>query len=86
MSEAQIIICMKRFTRAIVGCFEEQWLRRPTKEEIESMAARNQLLGSPGCIGEVDCAVWERDNCPVGLQGNYEGKGKIRLSNGGGMR
>ncbi len=76
MGEDLNMKCLKEFTKSIVEMYEEEWLRRPSKNEIVDIEKRYSILGFPGCIGAVDCASWEWDNCPIGWQGNYKGKGK----------
>lgn len=76
MSERQVEKCTKRFVRAVVDSLEEEWLRLPRNEELLEIEERYRSLGFPGCIGCVDCAGWDWDNCPVEWQGLYKGKEK----------
>jgi len=82
LSEDTILNTMKRFCEAVVHCFKDKLLRRPTNADICCIEQHYARLGLPGCIGCVDCSEWLWDKCPVGLQGQYigkEGKPALRL-------
>lgn len=74
ISEPLVMKCLKRFSKAMVECFEGEWLRRPNTEELKKIEERYSALGFPGCIGCVDCAGWAWDACPIAWQGLFKGK------------
>lgn len=74
MSESQIMLCTKTFVKCIVEFYEGEWLRRPNEEELIEIEKHYRTLGFPGCIGAVDCAGWEWENCPVAWKGLFTGK------------
>ena len=65
---------MKEVCRSVVSCFEAEFLREPTAQELKDIEKQLSRVGFPGCIGCVDCAGWKWGNCPKGLQGIMVGK------------
>lgn len=47
--------CLKKFFVGIREIYEEQYLRMPTKEDLERIMAINEKRGFPGMIGSIDC-------------------------------
>jgi Plant transposon protein len=76
LSESTASESLHRVCAGIRKRFEGEWLRRPNAEEISIIERHYATLGFPGCIGCVDVASWNWDNCPVGWQGQYSGKDK----------
>jgi Plant transposon protein len=76
VSESTASECLKRFCAAVSAALGKEYLRNPMAQELARIESEYAALGYPGCIGCVDCASWEWDNCPVALQGNHRGKGK----------
>lgn len=74
--EATALESMKRFCRAIIEVYEEQYLRRPTKEDIEKLFKVGDQRGFPGMLGSLDCMHWEWKNCPKAYHGDYKGRSK----------
>jgi len=67
---------LKQFSRSVVHHFKGEYLRDPSADELQGIAAEYEVLGFPGCVGCLDCAGWEWDACPVGWHGNYKGAAK----------
>jgi Plant transposon protein len=66
--------CLKKYCRAVVEMFGEEWLRLPTPEECLRLEKEYRALGFPGCIGCVDCASWVWDCCSKAWEGQCRGK------------
>jgi hypothetical protein len=56
--ESTIMGYMKRFCKDIVGLYEDEFLRTPTREDIIRMLAENKARGFPGCIMSLECMHW----------------------------
>lgn len=63
----------KKFVRAIVAQFGDEYLRSPTQEDMNRILARFADRGFPGCMGSLDCMHWVWENCPSGWHGYYQG-------------
>lgn len=64
------------FCQDVVDIYEEEYLRRPTQEDVDRLLKENKKRGFPGMLGSLDCMHWKWKNCPVAWQGMYEGKEK----------
>ena len=69
---------MLRWCRGIRACFEEEYLRQPTHNDIVTQMTVNQDRGWPGMFGSIDCMHWKWKLCPVALQWSYQDKNKNR--------
>lgn len=74
VSETTAFLCLFEFCEAVINCFETEYLREPTVEDLKRVERRFAEVGFPGCIGCVDCAGWFWKNCPKALQGAMIGK------------
>ncbi|XP_048600013.1 uncharacterized protein LOC106372888 [Brassica napus] len=69
--------CLHHFTDAIIQLFGDEYLRRPTKEDLQRLLYIGEQHGFPGMIGSIDCMHWEWKNCPTAWKGQYtRGSGK----------
>nr|XP_043638334.1 uncharacterized protein LOC122609347 [Erigeron canadensis] len=51
---------------------KDEYLRRPTLEDIQRLYARHEELnGFPGMLGSIDCMHWPWKNCPKAWQGQF---------------
>jgi hypothetical protein len=73
MGASTIIESLKLFTRAIFDTYGKQYLRRPTREDIDRLLEHSKSRGFPGMIGSIDCMHWKWDKCPTGWAGQYTG-------------
>ncbi|XP_062193599.1 uncharacterized protein LOC133897015 [Phragmites australis] len=73
LGEATIIESMRRFVRAVVGVFGDQYLRAPNEEDTARLIATNERRGFPGMLGSIDCMHWRWKNCPTAWSGSYTG-------------
>ncbi|XP_047337985.1 putative nuclease HARBI1 [Impatiens glandulifera] len=74
IGESTVIESMKRFCRAMVEIFSEQYLRRPTSNDISRLLYVGQKRGFPGMLGSLDCMHWKWKNCPTAWAGQYTGR------------
>uniref|UniRef100_A0A0D3BEJ6 Myb-like domain-containing protein n=1 Tax=Brassica oleracea var. oleracea TaxID=109376 RepID=A0A0D3BEJ6_BRAOL len=69
--------CLHNFTAGIISLFGDEYLRRPTPEDLERLLHIGEERGFPGMIGSIDCMHWEWKNCPTAWKGMYSrGTGK----------
>ncbi|XP_018479975.1 uncharacterized protein LOC108851038 [Raphanus sativus] len=69
--------CLHHFTEAIITLFGDQYLRRPTPEDLERLLYMGEEHGFPGMIGSIDCMHWQWKNCPTPWRGMFaRGTGK----------
>ena len=76
MGEQTILDSLKQFSTSIISIFGDEYLRAPTKEDMERILKTNQNRGFPGMMGSVDCMHWTWKNCPKAYAGQYKGKEK----------
>ncbi|XP_010431257.1 PREDICTED: uncharacterized protein LOC104715560 [Camelina sativa] len=57
--------CLHEFTAGIIQVFGDEYLRRPTPEDLERLLYQNEQRGFPGMIGSIDCMHWGWKNCPT---------------------
>ncbi|XP_062182116.1 uncharacterized protein LOC133886422 [Phragmites australis] len=55
LGEATIIESIRRFVRAVVGVFGDEYLRSPNEEDTAHLIAINERRGFPGMLGSIDC-------------------------------
>ena len=65
---------MKRFCRAVVQIFSEQYLRTPNANDIARLLHIGEQRGFPGMLGSLDCMHWKWKNCPTAWAGQYAGR------------
>jgi hypothetical protein len=78
LGESTALEAMKRWVVAIRGCFEAQYLRQPTRVDLERQVQINTNRGLPGMFASLDCMHWTWKNCPVAWQGQFQDKDKNR--------
>ncbi|XP_048613541.1 uncharacterized protein LOC125587329 [Brassica napus] len=59
------LLCLEYFTEAIIPLFGDEYLRRPTPEDLQRLLDAGEACGFPGMIGSIDCMHWEWKNCPT---------------------
>ncbi|KAL0876045.1 hypothetical protein Bca101_025750 [Brassica carinata] len=70
-------LCLENFTNAIIQLFRDEYLRRPTPEDLQRLLDVGEARGFPGMIGSIDCMPWEWKNCPTAWKGQFtRGSGK----------
>ncbi|KAJ6818967.1 putative nuclease HARBI1 [Iris pallida] len=74
IGESTTIQCLKRFCRAIIEVFGEEYLRHPTPDDIARLLRKGEERGFPGMLGSLDCMHWAWKNCPTAWAGHYSGR------------
>ncbi|XP_013617368.1 PREDICTED: putative nuclease HARBI1 [Brassica oleracea var. oleracea] len=77
MGETTALLCLEKFTQEIIHLYGEEYLRRPTPEDLQRLLDIREVRGFPGMIGSIDCMHWEWKYCPHSWKGQYcRGSGK----------
>ncbi|XP_023640317.1 uncharacterized protein LOC111831041 [Capsella rubella] len=74
IGESTTIESMKRFCRAIVEIFSEEYLRSPTPNDVSRILYIGEKRGFSGMLGSLDCMHWKWKNCPTPWAGQYAGR------------
>uniref|UniRef100_A0A2N9HUA6 DDE Tnp4 domain-containing protein n=1 Tax=Fagus sylvatica TaxID=28930 RepID=A0A2N9HUA6_FAGSY len=73
IGESTAIESLRRFVKAVVNIFSEEYLRSPNSNDIARLLAVNEKRGFPGMLGSIDCMHWKWKNCPAAWKGQYTG-------------
>ncbi|XP_024012322.1 putative nuclease HARBI1 [Eutrema salsugineum] len=77
LGESTARSCLEHFVEGIITYFGDEYLRRPTQEDLQRLLKKGEQRGFPGMIGSIDCMHWEWKNCPTAWKGQYtRGSGK----------
>ncbi|XP_048618793.1 putative nuclease HARBI1 isoform X1 [Brassica napus] len=77
LGESTSLSCLTNFTEGVIQLFGDEYLRRPTPEDLQRLLDIGEVRGFPGMIGSIDCMHWEWKNCPTAWKGQYtRGSGK----------
>ncbi|KAL0656337.1 hypothetical protein Bca4012_076921 [Brassica carinata] len=77
LGETTALLCLEHFVEGIIYLFGDEYLRRPTPEDLQRLLDIGEIRGFPGMIGSIDCMHWEWKNCPTAWKGQYtRGSGK----------
>ncbi|WZZ29486.1 hypothetical protein YC2023_012887 [Brassica napus] len=77
LGESTTLSCLTNFTEGVIQLFGDEYLRRPTLEDLQRLLDIGEIRGFPGMIGSIDCMHWEWKNCPTAWKGQYtRGSGK----------
>ncbi|XP_020882643.1 uncharacterized protein LOC110228762 [Arabidopsis lyrata subsp. lyrata] len=77
LGESTAMSCLENFVEGITNLFGDEYLRRPTQEDLIRLLRIGERRGFPGMIGSIDCMHWEWKNCPTSWKGQYtRGSGK----------
>lgn len=77
MAKSTIQESMERFYKAVIECFESEYLRSPNDDDVRRVLQRSEQRGFPGMLGSMDCSKWKWKACPTAWQGQYRGKEKV---------
>ncbi|CAH9101527.1 unnamed protein product [Cuscuta europaea] len=55
IGESTAIESLKRLCDAVIGIFEEQYLRKPDKDDVAKLLKEGEDRGFPGMLGSLDC-------------------------------
>nr|XP_023911884.1 uncharacterized protein LOC112023512 [Quercus suber] len=73
IGESTAIKSLKKFVKAVVSIFSEEYLRSPNNNDIARLLAVGQHHGFPGMLGSIDYMHWKWKNCPSKWKGQYIG-------------
>uniref|UniRef100_A0A2N9I1B0 Uncharacterized protein n=1 Tax=Fagus sylvatica TaxID=28930 RepID=A0A2N9I1B0_FAGSY len=65
IGESTAVESLKKFVKAVVNIFSEEYLRSPNSNDIARLLAVNEKRGFPGMLGSIDCMHWKWKNCPT---------------------
>ena len=69
--------CLIEFCALIKKLYEKDWLRTPTKTDVERIFKLHEAVhGVPGMLGSLDCSQTHWKNCPKAHHGSYVSKEK----------
>jgi Plant transposon protein len=74
IAESTMALTLRRFCKAVVDEFGQEYLREPNEDDMRWILAGNESRGFLGGLGSIDCQHWEWKNCPVALAGHFKGK------------
>ena len=58
-------LCVENFVEAIINLFGNEYLRRPTPDDLQRLLYIGELCEFPRMIGNINCMHWEWKNCPT---------------------
>jgi hypothetical protein len=73
IGETTAIESLKRFVKAVVEVFGDEYLRSPNTNDLARLLAKGKERGFPGMLGSIDCMHWKWKNCPTAWHGMYSG-------------
>ena len=60
-----------KFAIGVIECFDQEYPRPPTSDELEKKLQENETRGFSGMLGSIDCMHWVWKNCPKGWAGMF---------------
>uniref|UniRef100_A0A0D3ACX6 DDE Tnp4 domain-containing protein n=1 Tax=Brassica oleracea var. oleracea TaxID=109376 RepID=A0A0D3ACX6_BRAOL len=77
LGETTAPLCLEHFVEGIINLFGDEYLRRPTPEDLQRLLDIGEIRGFPEMIGSIDCMHWKWKNCPTTWKCQYtRGSGK----------
>uniref|UniRef100_A0A0D3A4H0 Nuclease HARBI1 n=1 Tax=Brassica oleracea var. oleracea TaxID=109376 RepID=A0A0D3A4H0_BRAOL len=55
VGESTAISCLKHFNEGIIRLFGDEYLRRPTQEDLQRLLHIGEIRGFSGMVGSIDC-------------------------------
>ncbi|KAK2638122.1 hypothetical protein Ddye_025917 [Dipteronia dyeriana] len=71
IGESTAIESMKRFCRAILKVFENEYLRSPNANDVARLLEIGEKRGFPEMLGSSNCMHWVWKNCPTAWSVQY---------------
>ncbi|XP_057793131.1 uncharacterized protein LOC131009740 [Salvia miltiorrhiza] len=68
IGESTAIKCVKKFCRAFVKIFSDQYLRSPNANDVARLLYIGKQREFPGMLGSLDCMHWKWKNCSTGRE------------------
>ncbi|XP_010506961.1 PREDICTED: uncharacterized protein LOC104783513 [Camelina sativa] len=70
--------CLLHFVEGVINLFGDEYLKRPTAEDLQRLLNIGEHRGFPEMVGSIDCMHWEWKNCPTAWKGQYSrGSGSL---------
>ena len=69
MLASSVIESLEAFGDAVVEFFGEEYLRKPTKQDLRRIMSIKTARGILGCIGSWNWQHWTRKKCPISWEG-----------------
>ncbi|XP_018462149.2 uncharacterized protein LOC108833214 [Raphanus sativus] len=57
LGETTALSCLHHFTHGVIHLFEDEYLRRPTAEDLQRLLDIGEKRGFPGMVGSIDCTL-----------------------------
>ncbi|XP_018453608.1 uncharacterized protein LOC130500030 [Raphanus sativus] len=77
LGESTAFLCLEKFNEGIIQLFGDEYLRKPTSEDLHRLLDIGEVRGFSGMIGSIDCMHLEWKNCLRSWRGQYtRGHGK----------
>ncbi|XP_018807219.2 uncharacterized protein LOC108980674 [Juglans regia] len=73
IGETTARLSLKKFVKAIVAIFSDEYLRSPNSSDIVRLLDVGEKRGFPGMLDIIDCMHWKWKNCPSAWKGMYSG-------------
>ncbi|CAN1317227.1 hypothetical protein LINPERPRIM_LOCUS30355 [Linum perenne] len=73
LGESTALDNLRKFCTAVIHVYGPQYLREPTREDLQKLLCKASQRGFPGMIGSIDCMHWEWRNYPTALAGQFTG-------------
>ncbi|KAF5451689.1 hypothetical protein F2P56_026775 [Juglans regia] len=69
IGETTARLSLKKFVKAIVAIFSDEYLRSPNSSDIVRLLDVGEKRGFPGMLDIIDCMHWKWKNCPSAWKG-----------------
>jgi hypothetical protein len=73
IGESTAVESLKKFVKAVVNIFSEEYLRSPNSNDIARLVAVNEKCGFSRMLGRIDCMHWKWKNYLTAWKGQYTG-------------
>ena len=73
IGESTAIESLKKFVKAVISVFSDEYLRSPNSKDIARLLTIGQNRGFPRMLESIDCMYWKWKNCPSAWKGQYTG-------------
>mgnify|MGYP006201439019 FL=1 len=74
MAESTTLHNLKVFCNSIISRYGTEYLRAPTKDDMEMVLCIHEAKVWLGLLGSSDVMQWEWKNCPKAHRGAFQGK------------
>ncbi len=69
IGESTAIESFKKFVKAVISIFSDEYLRSPNSNDIAKLLTIGQNRRFPRMLGSIDCMHWKWKNCPNAWKG-----------------